>query len=200
MVFKKLLRSGEGKKMRALKDLVPEINGLEAEMQALSDDDLRHKTVEFREHIDGLTGNEMVEGLNDIMLPAFAVAREAGIRIIGQRAYDVQLMGGAALHLGWVAEMKTGEGKTLTSLLPTYLNGLSGLGVHQVTVNDYLAARDAEWIGQIHNFLGLSVGLIIPGNNDPTFKRKQYAADVTYGTNNEFGFDYLRDNLSLIHI
>jgi preprotein translocase subunit SecA len=191
MVWKKLLRSGEGKKMRALSDLVPEINALESTMQALSDDALAHKTVEFREQLDN--GAD----LNDILLESFAVAREAGVRIIGQRAYDVQLMGGACLHLGWVAEMKTGEGKTLTSLLPTYLNGLSGNGVHQVTVNDYLAERDSEWIGQIHNFLGLSVGLIIPGNNDHTFKKQQYAADVTYGTNNEFGFDYLRDNMAM---
>jgi preprotein translocase subunit SecA len=139
MVWKKLLRSGEGKKLRALQDLVPEINALEPEIQALSDDALAGKTAEFRTKLDN--GAD----LNDILLESFAVAREAGVRLIGQRAYDVQLMGGACLHLGWVAEMKTGEGKTLTSLLPTYLNGLSGNGVHQVTVNDYLAERDAEW-------------------------------------------------------
>ncbi|MEM7092649.1 MAG: preprotein translocase subunit SecA [Actinomycetota bacterium] len=191
MVWKRILRSGEGKKLRALTDLVPEINSLEPEIQQLSDDALAHKTVEFREKL--ANGAD----LNDILLESFAVAREAGVRLIGQRAYDVQLMGGACLHLGWVAEMKTGEGKTLTSLLPTYLNGLSGKGVHQVTVNDYLAARDSEWMGQIHNFLGLEVGLIIPGNNDHAFKKRQYAADITYGTNNEFGFDYLRDNMAM---
>ena len=132
MVWKRLLRSGEGKKMRALSDLVPEINALEPAMQALSDDALAHKTIEFREQLDrakSQSKEHMTAALNDIMLEAFAVAREAGVRIIGQRAYDVQLMGGASLHLGWVAEMKTGEGKTLTSLLPTYLNGLSGLSL-----------------------------------------------------------------------
>ena len=191
MVWKKILRSGEGKKLKALRDLVPEINALEPAVQALSDDELAGKTTEFRNQLDN--GAD----LNDILLESFAVAREAGVRLIGQRAYDVQLMGGACLHLGWVAEMKTGEGKTLTSLLPTYLNGLSGHGVHQVTVNDYLAARDAEWMGQIHQFLGLEVGLIIPGNNNQAFKKEQYAADITYGTNNEFGFDYLRDNMAM---
>ncbi len=190
-IWKKLLRSGEGKKMRALQDLVPEINALEPAIQALSDDELAHKTIEFREQLD--RGAD----INDVLLESFGVAREAAIRIMGQRAYDVQLMGGACLHFGWVAEMKTGEGKTLTSLLPVYLNALAGNGVHQVTVNDYLAERDSEWIGQVHKFLGLSVGLIIPGNNDSTFKREQYAADVTYGTNNEFGFDYLRDNMAM---
>jgi len=191
MVWKKLLRSGEGKKLRALTDLVPEINALEPEIQKLDDDQLAHKTVEFRTRLDN--GAD----LNDVLLEAFAVAREAAVRLIGQRAYDVQLMGGACLHLGWVAEMKTGEGKTLTSLMATYLNGLSGNGVHQVTVNDYLAARDAEWMGQIHEFLGLKVGLVLPGNNDHAHKKLQYAADITYGTNNEFGFDYLRDNMAM---
>src|SRR5690606_20374454 len=127
---------------------------------------------------------------------AFAVVREASRRVLGQRHFDVQLMGGAALHFGWVAEMKTGEGKTLVSTLPAYLNALTGRGVHMVTVNDYLATRDREWMGRIYHFLGLTTGLVVPGRNDPADKRAQYAADITYGTNNEFGFDYLRDNMA----
>jgi len=187
----RLLRTGEGKKVRALADLVPDIGALEPELQALSDEDLRHRTVEFREQLDrGID-------LDDLLIPAFATVREAASRVIGQRHYDVQLMGGAALHFGWVAEMKTGEGKTLVSTLPVYLDGLTGKGVHVITVNDYLARRDAEWMGQIHGWLGLSIGMILPGNDDPEFKRAQYACDITYGTNNEFGFDYLRDNMAL---
>src|ERR671920_359502 len=135
------------------------------------------------------------EDLDDLLFEAFAVCREAAKRVIGQRHFDVQLMGGAALHFGWIAEMKTGEGKTLVSTLPAYLNGLSGRGMHIVTVNDYLARRDAEWMGQIHRWLGLTVGLVVPGNDTPEMKRQAYAADLTYGTNNEFGFDYLRDNI-----
>ena len=187
----RLLRTGEGKKVRALADLVSDIGALEPELQALSDEDLQHRTVEFREQLDrGVP-------LDDLLIPAFAVVREAASRIIGQRHYDVQLMGGAALHFGWVAEMKTGEGKTLVSTLPVYLNGLPGTGVHVTTVNDYLARRDAEWMGQVHRFLGLTIGMILPGEQDPNFKREQYACDITYGTNNEFGFDYLRDNMAL---
>jgi preprotein translocase subunit SecA len=117
--------------------------------------------------------------------------------VLGQRHYDVQLMGGAALHFGWIAEMKTGEGKTLVSTLPSYLNGLTGRGVHLITVNDYLARRDSEWMGQLHNWLGLSVGLVLPDSYDSVHKRAQYACDITYGTNNEFGFDYLRDNMAM---
>ncbi len=187
----RLLRAGEGKKVRAIKDLCPDIGTLESEMQALSDDDLARKTVEFRERLDN--GSP----LDDLLIEAFAVVREAAVREIGQRHYDVQLMGGAALHFGWVAEMKTGEGKTLVSTLPCYLNGLTGKGLHVITVNDYLATRDAEWMGQIHRRLGLSVGLILPRNDPPSFKREQYACDITYGTNNEFGFDYLRDNMAM---
>ncbi len=187
----RLLRAGEGKKVRALKDLAPDIGGFEPEMQALSDDDLARKTIEFRERLD--RGEE----LDDLLIEAFAVVREAATREIGQRHYDVQLMGGAALHFGWVAEMKTGEGKTLVSTLPVYLNGLAGKGVHLVTVNDYLARRDAEWMGRIHRRLGLSIGLILPGNDSSEHKRSQYACDITYGTNNEFGFDYLRDNMAM---
>ena len=177
--------------MRALADLVPDIGALEPELQALSDDDLRHRTVEFREQLD----NGM--DVDDLLIPAFAVMREAASRVIGQRHYDVQLMGGAALHFGWVAEMKTGEGKTLVSTLPVYLNGLTGKGVHLITVNEYLAKRDAEWMGRIHQWLGLTVGMILPGEFDSDHKRAQYACDITYGTNNEFGFDYLRDNMAL---
>src|SRR3954451_7631674 len=196
-ILTKVLRAGEGKKLKALQTLVPDINALEPEIQALSDDDLRHKTVEFRERLDGLTGDELDDALNDLLMEAFAVTREAARRVIGQRHFDVQLMGGAALHFGWVGEMKTGEGKTLVSTLPAYLNGLSGRGMHIITVNDYLATRDAEWMGQIHRRLGLTVGLIVPGDFDSEYKRAQYACDITYGTNNEFGFDYLRDNMAL---
>jgi preprotein translocase subunit SecA len=186
----RFLRAGEGKKVRALHSLVPDIGELEPEMQALSDDELRARTGEFRQRLDN------GEPLDDLLIEAFAVVREAGVRVLGQRHYDVQLMGGAALHFGWVAEMKTGEGKTLVSTLPAYLNGLTGNGMHLVTVNDYLATRDREWMGRLHNWLGLSTGLIVPGNHDPVFKRAQYACDITYGTNNEFGFDYLRDNMA----
>jgi preprotein translocase subunit SecA len=190
-ILDRILRAGEGKKVKALEAIVPDINALGDEMRRLSDDELRGKTVEFRERLaNGAT-------LDDILTEAFAVTREAAVRTIGQRHYDVQLMGGAALHFGWVAEMKTGEGKTLVSTLPAYLNGLGGKGVHLVTVNDYLARRDAEWMGRIHKFLGLSVGLIIPGFKDrPEEKRRNYDCDITYGTNNEMGFDYLRDNMA----
>ena len=189
--FDRLLRAGEGKKVKALAGLVPEINAIEPEIEALSDEDLAAKTPEFRQRMDN--GEEV----DDLLIEAFAVTREAARRVIGQRHYDVQLMGGAALHFGWVAEMKTGEGKTLVSTLPVYLNGLTRKGVHVITVNDYLARRDGEWMGQIHKFLGLSVGMILPGENDQAVKRENYACDITYGTNNEFGFDYLRDNMAL---
>ena len=189
-LFQRVLRAGEGKKLRLLTELVPEINAVEPEIERLSDDGLRARTSEFRAEID--RGAD----LNDVLVDAFAVTREAARRVIGQRHYDVQLIGGAALHFGWVAEMRTGEGKTLVSTLPVYLNALSGKGVHVVTVNDYLAARDAEWMGRIHRFLGLDVGLVVPGPYDTAHKRRQYEADITYGTNNEFGFDYLRDNMA----
>ena len=190
-IFSRVLRSGEGRKLKALQALVPDINALESEMQALSDDALRAKTGEFRQRLDN--GEEP----DDLLIESFAVTREAATRVLGQRHYDVQLVGGAALHLGWVAEMKTGEGKTLTSTLPIYLNGVTGKGVHVVTVNDYLASRDAEWMGQVHRWMGLEVGLVLPGNRDSAHKRAQYAAHITYGTNNEFGFDYLRDNMAM---
>ncbi|MEC7844046.1 MAG: preprotein translocase subunit SecA [Actinomycetota bacterium] len=189
--MKKILRSGEGKKLKVLEDLVPEINELEPEMRELSDEELQAKTEEFKQRV------EQGEGINSLLIEAFAVVREAAWRVIGQRHYDVQLIGGAALHFGWVAEMRTGEGKTLTSTLPIYLNALAGKGVHVVTVNDYLATRDAEWMGQIYRWLGLEVGLVVPGNRDTEHKRIQYQADVTYGTNNELGFDYLRDNMTM---
>jgi len=190
-LFDRILRSGEGKKVRALAAIVPDINALEPELERLSDGALQAKTGEFRERL--ANGEE----LDELLIEAFAVVREAAKRTIGQRHFDVQLMGGTALHFGWVAEMKTGEGKTLVSTLPAYLNGLTGRGMHIVTVNDYLASRDAEWMGQIHRWLGLTVGLIIPGDYSSDHKRAQYACDITYGTNNEFGFDYLRDNMAL---
>ncbi|MCE9621550.1 MAG: preprotein translocase subunit SecA [Actinomycetia bacterium] len=190
-ILDRILRAGEGKKLKALEGLVPDMNALSAQMSALSDDALQAKTPEFRGRI------ERGESLDDLLLEAFAVVREAATRTIGQRHFDVQMMGGAALHFGWVAEMKTGEGKTLVSTLPAYLNGLSGKGVHLVTVNDYLARFHAEWMGRIHKWMGLEVGLIIPGFKEkPAEKRVNYAADITYGTNNEFGFDYLRDNMA----
>jgi len=190
-VFDRILRTGEGKMLRSLQALVPDIAALEPELAALDDDALRQRTVLFRERLDrGAT-------LDDLLIEAFATVREASRRVIGQRHYDVQVMGGAALHFGWVAEMRTGEGKTLVSTLPVYLNGLSAKGVHVVTVNDYLARRDAEWMGRIHTWMGLTVGMVLPGNDDAATKRANYACDVTYGTNNEFGFDYLRDNMAM---
>ncbi len=189
-VFTKVLKAGEGKKVRRLAELVPLVGALEPEMQGLSDDALAHKTVEFRERLDN------GETLDDLLIEAFAVVREAAWRVLGQRHFDVQLMGGMALHFGWIAEMKTGEGKTLVSTLPVYLNALDGRGVHIVTVNEYLAQRDAEWMGRVHRWLGLNVGLISASVDDPMAKREAYAADLTYGTNSEFGFDYLRDNMA----
>src|SRR5205807_2240451 len=194
--FSRVLRAGEGKKLKALQSLVPDINALEPEISALSDDALRHKTVEFRERVAN-AGDDVDDALHELLLESFAVMREAAQRVIGQRHFDVQLMGGAALHFGWIAEMRTGEGKTLVSTLPAYLNGLSGRGMHIVTVNDYLAKRDAEWMGQIHRRLGLNVGLVLSEIENPEIKRQNYACDITYGTNNEFGFDYLRDNMAM---
>ena len=186
----KVLRAGDGKRVKAVKSVVAPINSLEPHFESLSDSELQAKTPEFKERL------EKGESLDNLMPEAFATVREAARRVVGQRHYDVQLMGGAALHWGSVAEMKTGEGKTLVSTLPVYLNALSGNGVHVVTVNDYLASRDSEWMGQIHGWLGLSMGLVVPGNATAEHKRQQYAADITYGTNNEFGFDYLRDNMA----
>jgi len=190
-VFAKVLRAGEGKKVRNLAGIVPLVNDLEPEVSAMSDDELAHMTVAFKERVDA------GEDLNDLLVEAFAVVREAAKRTIGQRHYDVQLMGGMALHFGWIAEMRTGEGKTLVSTLPVYLNALSGKGVHVVTVNDYLSRRDATWMGQVYRFLGLQVGLVVPEIDSPEAKRAAYAADVTYGTNTELGFDYLRDHMAV---
>jgi preprotein translocase subunit SecA len=189
-VFQKILKAGEGKRVRQLAELVGPINELAGQMAALTDAELRAQTDVFRERLaEG-------ETLDDLLIEAFAVVREAATRVLGQRPYDVQLMGGMALHFGWIAEMKTGEGKTLVSTLPVYLNALAGNGVHVVTVNDYLATRDANWMGEVHRFLGLRVGRVGPDFQDFDEKRDAYAADITYGTNTEFGFDYLRDNMA----
>ncbi len=189
-VLDKILRAGEGKILRSLESLANQVNLLEEHYITMSDDELRGLTSEFKDRI--ASG----ETLDDLLPEAFAAVREASKRTLGQRHYDVQLMGGAALHLGNIAEMRTGEGKTLVSTLPAYLNALSGKGVHVVTVNDYLAARDAQWMGRVHRFLGLTVGTIL-SDMDPQQRREAYNADITYGTNNEFGFDYLRDNMTL---
>ena len=186
--FGRLFPSFNERQIKNLQPLVNDINALEPEIQALDDEALRQKTTLFREQIhQGKT-------LDDILVPAFAVAREAAFRVLKERPYDVQLMGAIVLHRGLIAEMKTGEGKTLASVLPSYLNALSGKPVHVVTVNDYLARRDAEWMGRVYNFLGLRVGSILHDMEDDA-RREAYAADVTYGTNNEFGFDYLRDHM-----
>jgi preprotein translocase subunit SecA len=188
-VLSKLLRLGEGRMVKRLKGVADYVNTLSDDVEKLTDAELRAKTGEFKKRIaDGAD-------LDDLLPEAFAVAREAAWRVLDQRHFDVQVMGGAALHFGNVAEMKTGEGKTLTAVLPSYLNALTGKGVHVVTVNDYLAKRDAEWMGRVHRFLGLDVGVIL-SQMTPDERRVAYAADITYGTNNEFGFDYLRDNMA----
>ena len=189
-MFQKILKAGEGKRAKQLAELVGPINELSGEMAALTDSELRAKTEVFKERLT------QGETLDDLLIEAYAVVREAASRVLGQRHYDVQLMGGMALHFGWIAEMKTGEGKTLVSTLPVYLNALAGHGVHVVTVNDYLATRDANWMGQLHRWLGLSVGRVGPDLPDFEQKREAYASDITYGTNTEFGFDYLRDNMA----
>ena len=185
----RILRAGEGKTIRRLEKIAASVNSLEADFHAMSDEELRGMTAEFKTRL--AAGEE----LDDILPEAFAVVREAATRTLGQRHYDVQLMGGATLHGGNIAEMKTGEGKTLVGTLPAYLNALSGKGVHIITVNDYLAERDSEWMGRIHRFLGLTVGVIL-GSMTPAERRDAYNCDITYGTNNEFGFDYLRDNMA----
>src|ERR1700683_244528 len=179
-VFTKVLRAGEGQKVRRLAELVQPINQLEASLEAMSDDELRHSTVEFKERLD------QGENLEDLLIEAFAVVREAAWRMLGQRPFDCQLMGGMALHFGWIAEMKTGEGKTLASTMPVYLNALAGKGVHVVTTNDYLATRDSEWMGRVHRFLGLEVGAIM-AEMTPQERKRAYEADVTYRTHNTFG-------------
>ena len=189
VIIDSVLRAGEGKLLRKLKRIAQQVNSIEDDFVTMSDEELRGMTGELKQrYADG-------ETLDDLLPEAFAAVREAAKRTLGQRHFDVQLMGGAAMHMGNIAEMRTGEGKTLTSVLPAYLNALTGAGVHIVTVNDYLAKRDAEWMGRVHQFLGLEVGVIL-SEMQPEERRKQYAADVTYGTNNEFGFDYLRDNMA----
>ena len=189
VIIDSVLRAGEGKTLRRLKRIADQVNSIEEDFAALSDAELRALTDEFRQrYADG-------ESLDELLPEAYATVREAARRTLGQRHFDVQIMGGAALHMGNIAEMKTGEGKTLTCVLPAYLNALSGNGVHVVTVNDYLARRDSEWMGRVHRFLGLEVGVIL-AQMPPEERRKQYEADITYGTNNEFGFDYLRDNMA----
>jgi preprotein translocase subunit SecA len=187
-IARSIIGTANDRSVRAYQRRVPAINALEPAMAALSDDELRGNTAAFRARLAA------GESLDDLLPEAFATVREAGKRVLGQRHFDVQLVGGMVLHDGKIAEMKTGEGKTLVATLPTYLNALAGRGVHVVTVNDYLARRDAQWMGQIYNFLGMSVGIIVHGLDDEA-RRAAYASDITYGTNNEFGFDYLRDNM-----
>ena len=185
---KKIFGSANDRRLKTYTSKVAAINGLEAELEKLSDEELRARTEMFRKEVEG------GKTLDDILVPAFATVREASKRVLGQRHFDVQLIGGMVLHEGAISEMKTGEGKTLVATLACYLNAVAGKGVHVVTVNDYLARRDAEWMGRIYKFLGLSVGTIVHGLDDEQ-RREAYASDITYGTNNEFGFDYLRDNM-----
>ena len=187
-VLKKVFGSKNERELNKLRPIIEQINGLESDMQALSDDGLKAKTSSLKERID------QGASLEELLPEAFAVVREASVRTLKMRHFDVQLMGGIVLHQGKIAEMKTGEGKTLAATLPAYLNALTGRGVHVVTVNDYLARRDTEWMGSIYRFLGLSVATIVHGLDDAQ-RKEAYSADITYGTNNEFGFDYLRDNM-----
>src|SRR5712671_1536215 len=187
-VARKIFGTSNDRRIRAYRPRVDAINALEKELERLSDEALRARTEAFRKELaDG-------KALDDILVPAFATVREASKRTLGQRHFDVQLIGGMVLHEGRISEMKTGEGKTLVATLAVYLNALAGKGVHVVTVNDYLARRDAEWMGQIYQFLGLSVGVIVHGLDDAE-RKESYSRDITYGTNNEYGFDYLRDNM-----
>ena len=187
-IARKLFGTSNERRIKNYLPRVAEINALEKELEALSDEALRSRTDAFKKQVaDGAS-------LDDILVGAFATCREAAKRTLGQRHFDVQLIGGMILHEGRISEMKTGEGKTLVATLPVYLNAISGRGVHVVTVNDYLAKRDAEWMGQIYNFLGLKVGVIVHGLDDEE-RKAAYACDITYGTNNEYGFDYLRDNM-----
>src|SRR5918995_414711 len=185
---KKIFGSVNERRLKSYRPKVAAINAMEAELAALSDEALRARTEAFKA--------ELAAGrsLDDILVPAFATVREAAKRTLGQRHFDVQLIGGMVLHEGSIAEMRTGEGKTLVATLPVYLNALAGKGVHVVTVNDYLASRDADWMGQIYKFLGLTVGVIVHGLDDEE-RKAAYDCDITYGTNNEYGFDYLRDNM-----
>ena len=195
-MLKALLGDPNARKLKKYQPLVTDINILEEEIQSLSDEQLRAKTGEFKEKLAKARNRDDENQILDEILPeAFAVVREGGKRVLGMRHFDVQMLGGIILHTGQIAEMKTGEGKTLVSTLPAYLNALAGKGVHVITVNDYLARRDAEWMGQIHRFLGLSVGLI-QQEMSPDQRQKNYNCDITYGTNSEMGFDYLRDNMA----
>ncbi|HYE85101.1 MAG TPA: DEAD/DEAH box helicase, partial [Vicinamibacterales bacterium] len=184
----KIVGTQNDRELKRLRPRVAEINAFEPAIKALGDEQLKGKTAEFRTRLAN------GEPLNDLLPEAFAVVREAGRRVLQMRHYDVQMIGGMVLHSGTLAEMKTGEGKTLVATLPAYLNALEGKGVHIVTVNDYLARRDSEWMGRIFRFLGMSVGVIQHDLNDQQ-RQVAYASDITYGTNNEFGFDYLRDNM-----
>ncbi|MFH0822643.1 MAG: DEAD/DEAH box helicase, partial [Pseudomonadota bacterium] len=186
---KRLFGSKNEREIKKLSPIVQRVNELEPEVKRLADDEMRAKTDELKARVA-----QGEETLDDILPEAFALVREASIRTLGMRHFDVQLIGGAVLHNGCIAEMKTGEGKTLVATLPVYLNALSGLGVHVITVNDYLAKRDSDWMGEIYRFLGLSVGVIVHDLDDDE-RREAYGCDVVYGTNNEFGFDYLRDNM-----
>src|SRR5687768_9424905 len=184
----KVIGTQNERELKRLRPLVDQVSALEPAIKALADEQLRAKTAEFRERLS------KGETLSDLRPEAFAVVREAGRRVLNMRHFDVQIIGGAVLHSGAIAEMKTGEGKTLVATLPAYLNALEGKGVHVVTTNDYLARRDSEWMGKIHRFLGMTVGVIQHELNDAE-RQAAYASDITYGTNNEFGFDYLRDNM-----
>ena len=184
----KIFGTANGRRLKSYTPNVAAINALEPEIAALGDADLAARTVQFREQLAG------GRSLDELLVPAFATVREAAKRVLGQRHFDVQLIGGMVLHEGGISEMRTGEGKTLVATLACYLNALPGQGVHVVTVNDYLARRDADWMGRVYNFLGLSYGVIVHGLDDAQ-RKLAYAADITYGTNNEYGFDYLRDNM-----
>ena len=188
-LIKKIVGSRNDRQLKRMGKLVKTINGFEDTLAALSDDELKAKTAEFRER------HKQGETLDDLLPEAFAVVREAGKRVMGMRHFDVQMIGGMTLHESRIAEMRTGEGKTLVATLPAYLNAIPGKGVHVVTVNDYLARRDANWMRPLYEFLGMSVGVVVP-QQPPEEKRAAYQADITYGTNNEFGFDYLRDNMA----
>ncbi|HEU5368809.1 MAG TPA: DEAD/DEAH box helicase, partial [Ktedonobacterales bacterium] len=205
-ILTKIMGDPNERELKKIRPIVARINDLEPEIEKLSDEELRGKTAEFRQLIDAAVEDAendeerekaRAEMLDELLPEAFAVVREAGRRTIGMRHYDVQMIGGIVLHQGKIAEMRTGEGKTLVATLPSYLNALTGLGVHIVTVNDYLAKRDREWMGRIHEFLGLNVGVILTTQNPQGPERREaYQADITYGTNNELGFDYLRDNMA----
>ncbi|MGB5936959.1 MAG: preprotein translocase subunit SecA, partial [Ornithinimicrobium sp.] len=187
-LFEKILRAGEGRTLRRLEHIAKAVSALESDFAGLTDQELREETDKFKARLAG------GESVDDLLPEAFAAVREAATRTLGKRHFDVQIMGGAAMHQGNVAEMRTGEGKTLVATLPSYLNALSGEGVHVVTVNDYLAEYQSEMMGRVHRALGLETGCIL-SSMTPAQRRAEYAKDITYGTNNEFGFDYLRDNM-----